>query len=1826
MISMQFPIYSKEGLVKCHTNSLEYQGKWMGESFVQASVISSTPIEFALGDYILYNGQRYEINYDPAVIKQARSGSVGNAFKYDNIKFNGFSDELTRCRFLDFVSGDNEVHYSYLPKFSFFCKDINDFVLRIQANLDRMYKDWAVIVTEETRAASQLQIDIDDKSIWEALELISTKFKTSFVVRQAIVNGVQKKAIVIGEEVFVDHDVLMYGKGNGLTQIQASTENNQQIITRLRAYGSTKNIPFHYYSGIRDANGELLYTYDPWFKYPYIDIPEGETKIPFGWSLPDIPTGETGRKVLFLFCGPFVQGDRFEIEFTLSNTPNVKRTGILEYKQSWVDAANKKYKRTGFIFGGLIYNFEKEPDRDNFINEIRRTRASVTITKGLPKSVLGQHKDIWIYPPYTVTPDAMAVNNLMLPDFLAFRVIEGKEGDKPLYLDIEEDKQIFYGATEERLNPVNCERVLDEEKGREELEFVVGYKYTNGKYYRAVFDRDKNNRYKAFVNYDSFIEDADAVARYGIREGCVFFDKDDPDNDISEIYPTIQGMTADAVKGAGYQIELPKGDNGFLDEVLSGTDTTGIHPIVDDGIPDDTSTAQTEPGNFTIYVKDLGFDMRDFLSTENMVIHMRSGWCGERDFELVNSTNNPRRVWLKQREEDYKLLDSYETDAVPAYEITLVRKWDDALQCYFPNLNNPISGKLVVGPRPEDGDKQFVKHADRFIIVNIDLPRLYVDAASQLLKSSAEEYLAKNVKSKKTYVPTLDPVYIAKDRERCIEAGDETKSLHYALKEGNILRFKDEDLGVENGDNVMLFIDTITIKEGQKAVPEYSITLKEEKEFSTIQKIQNQITAVSSLSGSMLSPMQVKALAQSVTKGNYLSKVNDDTANGVIRFKKQPILDAGFVTDDYTPGGFDGTGAALTKTEQGTRFEVDYLTIRKRLEALELQIQKMSHIGGQVILSAASANIFYVEYVGELNAYRCYFLAKDGEGNEITNDWVVGDQARCQTFNLETDEQGVTRNHYWWRLVTAVSTSPVSVQKEDGEVVTCHWFDVYAGNDDIEKCDISSGEPQSGDAVVLVGHQGLDVSRANVIIEAGAGSGSPYHRQYKGVKQFAFLPENLKIDLNPVSTSLEVEELAINVKGEKKDVGNELESLATGVADVTKQLDGKFDIYQLEDNAPVDEEGELPRTLSVSEVAEYDEELDWRPSEYSEHVGDFILFHDGVCYMFTERYVWELREDRYLVAYIEQLAEQQKKLKDMESDQKLTPVEKQQLWIMWKEAEKNFKADSDAYNAYYDYEEVGISFGAYTEVFFDLQNVLYVEQAGSKRGLLADLGMTSDITSSVLYPFSSLADGFSKLESARTVYLQTIADVSKGLGDKAVEELSKMADDNVVTPSEKTRMRELLREINAESGSLIRMSEEIGVGSEEYGTMKRAIEAFIDHITANMEVDTYLVREDGFTLMINTGLTRPVVTFQIMYVDPNNLPSGDWHTYNQMFTLYVSERETLRATMSVVAYEHASEIEDPSDLTRDILDRLGELNAKYGDVQQSVVDLQADYGALITTSGEQKRLTDSIITTSGIITEKDKAALFASYTVRNERGEEVSVNAAIASTFIQDGVGHFMVRADNIYFQGKAFNVSTEDITISAGVGDKRFFYLGSDGLEINTKGLKLDKEGNAEFSGELKAATGTFSGELKAATGTFGGSVLISYGESNNTILSGSLLEMYQGGAQVSMHIDPNTNQTKVYLADGDGTNTSVYSGAIEIESISDGISIQDKDGNKSKHTAKRSEIKNQRGYGIEITDEGIKISSRNGYAILGPSSLIFYDNDGKVIYGHTSNGHTAG
>ena len=242
-MTREWKVYSSDGkTVKATTKRVEYNGEYMGSCSLTITFESHAPINFEIGDYIDYRLERFYLNVLPSSKKQCSRNGSKNAFAYENVQFMSVSDELVRCDFLDVVKKDNNIHWTALPTFSFYCEGVKNLAERIQANLDRVYGEnvWTIQIDktyEDSR--KDIQISISNQSVWDALLLVNTTFKTNFIIRG--------RTVTIGTTSNnIDH-VFSCGIGRGLLSITRASDTNQKVITRLRAFGNTTNVPTNYY-------------------------------------------------------------------------------------------------------------------------------------------------------------------------------------------------------------------------------------------------------------------------------------------------------------------------------------------------------------------------------------------------------------------------------------------------------------------------------------------------------------------------------------------------------------------------------------------------------------------------------------------------------------------------------------------------------------------------------------------------------------------------------------------------------------------------------------------------------------------------------------------------------------------------------------------------------------------------------------------------------------------------------------------------------------------------------------------------------------------------------------------------------------------------------------------------------------------------------------------------------------------------------------------------------------------------------------------------------------------------------------------------------------------------------------------------------------------------------------------------------------------------------------------------------------------------------------------------------------------------------------------
>lgn len=1009
-------IYHKDGSKLTDVNEeqitvhgLEYSDSWMGECFVTINFKHEVPINFQIGDYIVYRGERFELNYEPGKDKQARPDTYGEGFVYDSVKLNALQDELARAEFLDVVLNDNELHYTALPKFPFYVQTLDDLLDRIQANLDEqigaglwkiysrnmersvqrgcLASDWLSMYGEGTRdnVIESMSITVDSQTCWQALALVNEKWDINFIVRG--------RNIYVGTTGIQANHIFKYGLGNGLYEIVQNADSDQSVVTRLRAYGSEKNLPSHYYAdlGVKyvanitkvvtaSTNVELELDIDyieTYFKNPRKYIVSGETgEQSSGWVL----------KVTFDF--------KTEITGYVTKKYNTNKCRFYsEYKGTQVNSGDE----------------ESRENLNTFIAQVKAGNTKMYITSGLNnKNVPSSMKE------YAENlPNNMSINRLMLPGFPHVSLSD------------------FYDS------------LTDEEK-----------KYVNptGKQHR--FSTDPHRPYIDSINIDQI----------GLRSASQFFDTDDKTNGVVEIYPTIEEMVIGGVR---------------VDEI-------------DEGVaPDDDGRYDGDPGpnNVDIYLsKAVDFDIKD-LADDDFSISMKDGMCGGRTFKVASSTKVDGR-----------------------WRLTIERIKDDALELWFPYKDYPI------------------KKGDHFVLTGITLPDSYVNAASLKLLKYAIAFIDKNDYTRYVYQPKVDEIFMARQHDQA--QADDTgviKSLHDTLKAGDLMNFNDTDLNIEG----IISIDQLTIKEEDGKIPTYDITLREDKEVGTIQKIQQQISSLQSGNGGTgagLTTTQVKNQVATEGSKHFISKINDDIAKGTVTWEKVQKFLQGFFLGHSNEFSIDGSGNAilsnvlvnLLKSLDFNEAEQSGFAIKQRSDGKyqmlltdlivwgkaifnTLLIRELSYVGGNIVLSPAAGKISYIKEVfsettNEMIGWKCYLLADDGTTATI-NSFKVEDQVRCKTFNIAPGVYENVSNKDYWRIVTKVSTENEVITDAEGHELydgkKFAWIQIAK-----ENCMEGSDNPAVGDTIVLMGNRS-DRSRQHLLMMETEGDSAPTFTMYRGINSYS---------------------------------------------------------------------------------------------------------------------------------------------------------------------------------------------------------------------------------------------------------------------------------------------------------------------------------------------------------------------------------------------------------------------------------------------------------------------------------------------------------------------------------------------------------------------------------------------------------------------------------------------------------------------------------------------------------------------------------------------------
>ena len=224
------------------------------------------------------------------------------------------------------------------------------------------------------------------------------------------------------------------------------------------------------------------------------------------------------------------------------------------------------------------------------------------------------------------------------------------------------------------------------------------------------------------------------------------------------------------------------------------------------------------------------------------------------------------------------------------------------------------------------------------------------------------------------------------------------------------------------------------------------------------------------------------------------------------------------------------------------------MLVRKLAYFVELVIKRLSHVGGEILLTPASMECTKVE---ELEAvYRCYFEQNE-DNRAIIQEFEPDDLVRAQTFNIKEGAMQGAANSFYWRYVVGTGDNYIDLSKTD--------------------CATGSSIPAAGDHIVQLGNRN-DPERQNAIILSTVGDDAPSIKQYKGINGYELSGKEVTI-ISPLLNKFIGNFISISTG---KSVDEMLNEFQANLDIIWEQTDKEYTIWFFDydptpDNIPASE-------------------------------------------------------------------------------------------------------------------------------------------------------------------------------------------------------------------------------------------------------------------------------------------------------------------------------------------------------------------------------------------------------------------------------------------------------------------------------------------------------------------------------------------------------------------------------------------------------------------------------------------------------------------------------
>ena len=1153
-----FPSEANPAIVSSYT----YDAKRMGGApTLTATIYSSEPLQWKKEEFVEYNGDRFFASYTPNSTKDNSSRMWKN-----EITFTSRRELLDNTLFFDVVVDDvdtqNKDRYrSNQTKFTF-GGTIYEFVARINSSMAYCglyrptdeHKGYYVVVDEGYGTDEVKEVSFEDQYLTDVLQLINTTFELDYYWDGNVCH--------VGK---VQHDLtdtpIKYGCSDAL--ISVSKENaNYKIVDMITGYGSSDNLPYYYPND--DEFGEAIFDAKN-IASEHVDV-----------TLSDYLrySKYNDNLVLFKSKNGKYEGNVDVSTLYVRNTYSPENLTQADNSQNpkvkcwfWVSLKINAKKGQIIDFSKISFNFELfdyVPKKENITNlsSAKRTINVYTTYHDLYKNVCTDSN---------------------FGDTCSVEFTE----DGTFYIDIEAifsyNCKVFTMDGKNTFHNSSSWKVSFSGDAAFSLDTNSEYSWKNGDKYIPL---DNSGIYvngiasAKYVEYDyNFVKNDEGI--YGFENIYTGTEDDAVQVSVtgrkwiapsSVLMPSIYRNTKGAERfyyalnnthklpsGSGYYefVNLYKKGNPHQGTVTFDDIKPTINGIVnaeeqlfgeiaDVAFDSNDSDVKDSDGNYIhsyFYIKlhkfngDFGFDLfAHALASESAKINLiKSNGCPACSFVIYNqpSADNSKCYNCVSVDENGNLKpvrtdknDYIFANASDAYEDKLNQ--DSTQKELWIAVQKDTSTLGIIMPNASSGFKP--QKGDLFVITGIKPPKVLVTAAEKRLDDALIKHMSENNTDQFNYSVKFSRIFLQENSDFASKLNENAK-LSIQIQgdsdsDGNLVSHE-------------VFVSNYSVKVDNDELTEVEVELVNSLEVtkSDTKQIIDAVKGetVKSLS-SMVGGSNTNNFNASITDKMYLSKLNDDTANGTITFEKVQKFLQGILIGNNNAYSIDANGNVTINllnsadyddaTQSGFGFyrrkdgkiglNVTDISIWGKAYFNNLTIRELTYVGGNLVFSPSAGKIFEVREItdaqGEVTGWKCYLLADDGT-TATTNMFEVDDQVRCETFNIKAGIYENVSNKFYWRKITDVSTDNEEIRDANNNILydgkKYSWI-VISASDKAE----GSDNPAAGDTIVLMGNR-TNTNRMSFVVKETYGDNAPREVGYTNVHSYTLGNGNLVYEISP---------------------------------------------------------------------------------------------------------------------------------------------------------------------------------------------------------------------------------------------------------------------------------------------------------------------------------------------------------------------------------------------------------------------------------------------------------------------------------------------------------------------------------------------------------------------------------------------------------------------------------------------------------------------------------------------------------------------------------------